>query len=983
MKKFLLGILCAVGVLNAGAANYAVDFNTAVDTSDPAFKVAPGWKHLVSTGSYSSQKVTYTYVADGGEDGSGCLQAGPQSYFDYWDYKDVPLYDLLVSPAVGGTVTLDVKKATPAGTVTFYKVTEAGGQLVRGAEIAWTGDELIELFYTTVTLSNVEPGTMIGIRSDNVLIDNFTASQVDLQLQKALTITSSTPNATGLVDCNSSNQFEVGGKVKFKNTGDLPIESGKETFSLAMMKQDAAGNFVVDKIVGTFPISEGIAVGEESGDIAFTATINESDVEEVDGSKARRYDIVSDICPQSKIFVNVTPVPYRPLPVYSTAKAASLEAGDEIDMGIVTGSGDLVITVTNNGAADMNIKTVATTGAGFSCSPAANLTVAKHDSEEITITLSSDVIGEKTGTVTITADGLDPVTFNLKGNILDPNAWFVDFEDGKIPGNMIAEEGWSTSNKLTIAPNLYYAVGEKTDSPSKLISPLLSVDNGATISFEGARCYDTSFIKVYTSSDRKNWTLVRTLSPEADNDADKLSSEYSGTAWGANTKYVFTTFTLANLPSEPFYLAFEAGNARIDNILGGKVVDVDHDVYVLNIDAPSVGMVNNAVAVTASVKNLLAAAETAGSFTIALMEGNEELATAESVDIEGFQYEDFHFSFTPHQEGEMTLRVVFTAGDYVAESDPFNINVTEELAVDTKQVGDLTDSGTSKTAPVNAYNYKSQSETVYTADLLGLKAGTKITRLVYKGESTRDVTMQLKVWMENTDDATPQSVLLNDGATDGMTAIYDGNYTFNKTSGKTDLLVIDLPEPFEYTGGNVRIVMSHTSSGFSTTTFETDKNVKTQSIIRASDSNLPNSFSASQLPVVYMTTSVDPDILKGTISDKNGKGVANAQVVITSGDVIYQASTDETGAYSMKVVQSSLDYSMTVSADGYKTFTADIQLENPETVKDVILEDDTTSAVENVNVINDGRYYDLNGRLLPARPERGLYIFNGKVYNAI
>ena len=82
-KIFLLGVLSLLAFAT-GAQSYKADFNSTVDTSDPSFKANPGWAHLVSTGGYSYQKVTYTYVADGGVDASGCLQAGDQGYDDWW-----------------------------------------------------------------------------------------------------------------------------------------------------------------------------------------------------------------------------------------------------------------------------------------------------------------------------------------------------------------------------------------------------------------------------------------------------------------------------------------------------------------------------------------------------------------------------------------------------------------------------------------------------------------------------------------------------------------------------------------------------------------------------------------------------------------------------------------------------------------------------------------------------------------------------------
>ena len=159
MRKFLLSsMMVLLAMASSAQGSYTADFNTAIDTSDPAFRVAPGWSHLVSTGSYTSQKVTYTYVATGGIDGSGCLQAGAQSYFDWWENADVALNDLLITPAVSGTVTLQAMKATSGDncSVRFFNMSkDDNGNWVMGTEIAY--DDL------TRKQKKNESGIIIGV----------------------------------------------------------------------------------------------------------------------------------------------------------------------------------------------------------------------------------------------------------------------------------------------------------------------------------------------------------------------------------------------------------------------------------------------------------------------------------------------------------------------------------------------------------------------------------------------------------------------------------------------------------------------------------------------------------------------------------------------------------------------------------------------------------------------------------------------------
>ena len=225
-------MMVLLAMASSAQGSYTADFNTAIDTSDPAFRVAPGWSHLVSTGSYTSQKVTYTYVATGGIDGSGCLQAGAQSYFDWWENADVALNDLLITPAVSGTVTLQAMKATSGDncSVRFFNMSkDDNGNWVMGTEIAYDDPGLLSIDYTEIELTGIAEGTVIGIRAENVYIDDFTATSANVVLQRGLTITSLTPAvAEQNIDCDENNQFEVKATVKVKNTGEVDLNPGDE-----------------------------------------------------------------------------------------------------------------------------------------------------------------------------------------------------------------------------------------------------------------------------------------------------------------------------------------------------------------------------------------------------------------------------------------------------------------------------------------------------------------------------------------------------------------------------------------------------------------------------------------------------------------------------------------------------------------------------------------------------------------------------------
>ncbi|MDE5870196.1 MAG: hypothetical protein K2H18_08170, partial [Muribaculaceae bacterium] len=394
-----------------------------------------------------------TYSTSAGVDGSGCIKSGSQSYFDDDDWEDVPLYDLLVTPAVSGKVSIEVKKPEyGSSSISFYKVSIVDGVLKRGAKITLDEDpELLSIDYTTVELPEISEPTMIGIRADNVYIDNFHADNVELDLTKGLTLSSVVAGqATGKVDCDENNQFTVSATVKVKNTGELDLTPGEEgyTVRLLLMKKDASGNYVVDRVVAQKAVDQTLAVGAESGEIVLSGTLEDSSVTPEEGatSNGHRYDVDECITNTSKILGNYEAVPYQPIPALSDANGKAIEADGEINMGIVKGGDTYTVSLANNGAAPMNVTSVTVTGDLCTLSGENSFNVAKHESKEVELTVSSSVTGEKEGTITFSGEGFEPLTYTLKGNVLDPSLWFVNFEDGKIPDDMIALGEWTADN---------------------------------------------------------------------------------------------------------------------------------------------------------------------------------------------------------------------------------------------------------------------------------------------------------------------------------------------------------------------------------------------------------------------------------------------------------------------------------------------------------------------------------------------------------
>ena len=145
--------------------------------------------------------------------------------------------------------------------------------------------------------------------------------------------------------------------------------------------------------------------------------------------------------------------------------------------------------------------------------------------------------------------------------------------------------------------------------------------------------------------------------------------------------------------------------------------------------------------------------------------------------------------------------------------------------------------------------------------------------------------------------------------------------------------------PFVYTGGNLRIIVQSRSTTYISTNFEMDGNRKNMAIYRSSDSPLDeeDEYRTADLPVVYLHIDKEATSLSGTVT-ANGAPVADAEVKIASGIVEYSGTTDAAGKYTFPVYQDNLEYTMTVTKDGYFEKTETVAFNGESIVKDVALE---------------------------------------------
>ena len=873
-KKFVfLGLLSMLmGHFSTAKADtvapYLQDFNRSLNTDDHAF--APtGWSHYVDAFSYENLNyyVNYFYSSYSGLDYSGCLQINSQTVGDYWGNAKSEVNDMLITPAVTGVASIYVKEnySYSGGTVNpsidFYRMTKnSDGSFEVGEKIEVTLPTLSNSSYVKVELPSQPANTYIGIRGNDVYIDNFEAESAELSLKRGLTVSSASYTGPSFIDADAEGNFTIPFKVRVKNTGDMPLTTDMEGYSISLVNA-THGN----EVLATVPVTEELALDQISEYINISATLNMAQVPDT-----CEYDIVENITNTRYAGPHLYAFPYKPL-VRLTMFDDTKAMGKDTTMVFGIRQGEVVrnMSIRNMGGAPLTVNSISVTP-GFTVDLQAPLTVNPHERQSLKVTMTTDVEGKKNGLLTLTTDGGD-VELPLEGETIPANEWFADFEDGNMPVGMVAPSAYW---RVTYYPqNIKMQCNTRSAEctsvfPSRMITPLLHVNEGEKLSFDVAKIGDDSYLNVYYSTDRTNWTSLCELSAESEDEATRLTDEVFYSAWDGD-KYAFRRFAIAGMPAGDYYLAFEGGHCYVDNIEAFHKVDIAHDAAFAEISCPKKGRVNTPYVGTVKVQNMNDKVEQADKYTVSLYFGDEKVAEAETKDIAVGATEEFSFSYTPTLAGEYNVYAVFSADDFSVTSEAVTVNVKPEDAEADIVVGNKTT--LNRNSPLDLFNCKSQTETIYPAELLGFNAGSKIITLTYRGFCEKNVTTHLTVWMENTSETSLVSPFeIHD--VESMTKVYDGDYTVMKDGTQSftvDLLTLPLDNSFEYTGGNLRIVVQAIASSdqYATAFFEVDGDQTDRAIGRGTDYTLENtSLAARNMPVVTLT--VEPASTNGINNTK-------------------------------------------------------------------------------------------------------------------
>lgn len=897
-------------------------------------EIAPaGWGHLANGVSSSYSDPTYPeyyFRAAEGVGGSGCLQVSSQRIEDPEDYVYRTVYDLLVTPKVSGKVTIKAKLSSSGSSngVRFFKVTYSNGKWVRGEEITpAVNPSLSTSEYKTIELDGLSD-EYVGIRVSEAYVDDFTAESANIEDRRSMKIDDVKANMTSPYNCDEDGSFKLSFTASVSNSGTVDLAPG--SYGVSIVTIDGTDTTALATVNGEKTLKAG-----DADILDVSATINYKDYPSSDGYKFYvRENVTNTISSGTKVVL----VPHHP-----TCDIVDIsypyDPIDSLDFDYTQTMAKQRVRIKNNGGSTLKISSI-DLPQGFTIDEIDSIKAGGDANPYITL-CDSVTPGRKEGLITFHTNAGDS-TLYVSGTTVSKDVWFTNFgseyKDNGIPVNMTA--GSWKSSYFNVKGNAYRANAASTRS--KLITPKLHFASGGKLSYQVGRDYSSDAeLVVYYSADKAggNWTRLDSV--------ESFSNEkYSG----SSSDYRMTEHTVT-LPEGDWYVAFDGKAVCVDNIYGGKLVDIPHDMAIDSKDIPADAVVNNEYTATVALSNHNIKAEGASDYKVKFYVGGNAVAEAQPVDIASGKAATFKFSFTPHAAGTFQAYVKAEWADgYELTTDTTTLTVSQETAGRMLTLGTPTTNGTSS-GPVKDYYKNCETVSNFSASEINLPAGTKIKKVIYRGKnSSFDKALNISLWLNNVADGTelPTDVNAVDrtGAQlyslSGVQLAKGGETSVSPydASKSVDLITFDMTSnPFVYNGGALQISTEEKANGYGTSFgFEADANHASDYTYRYSDNDLSDASWKTDASRVVVTIEVEskPSMLTGTIRDEKGKAVGGLPVTLTSGNVVYADTTDADGKYALTVYQDVKTYKLSVLKSGYVPVEQTVKL-NGDSINDINL----------------------------------------------
>lgn len=955
MNKHITFILSSILIILFGGvvkaqntkevSNYLESFENLDTKAGPNGRdfAPPSWgrilDYLKSTDwEYDDEYVKYSNPSTGGQQGA-FLEVGTQALaIGYSDFKTAK--DMIVTPPMKGKVQFYLiakgRSSYSRASVAIYSCKRVGDKYVAGDTIRTISNDQLSRDEWRQFELELSDFTMIGFRLENIGIDELSAEQARVALMDKLEILYAKLVGSNKACASPQNEATFKVRAVVKNSGNTTLKSGTPNYELRIVN-----NSQHDAVVATHALTQELAPGTVSDtiEVPFTVTVTDEAIR-------NRYDIQEAFLETSRMIDWITVYPYKPEFVL-TMHGQSQEINEPIDLGLVYSADKSVsLRVKNDGGAPMVIRTIDLPD-GFTIGDVAlPLTVAPLSEKNIMLTLSHEAQkGPHNGEITFNIDGIGKKSYSVRGHVIGLTTFYENFETGTAPKGWILEKDWRIqkyNSSLATEESQYYADNSLAFEPCRLITPRIHLAAGERMTFFAGRKSFSSTLTVYYSTDRKEWIEAMAISSSAEVDSCRFSDKKAPDGNAAD--YYLSSFQLPILPEEDYYFAFEGAYCRVDDIFGGQLNEPQYDFFFEGRRIPSEGMVNQELLASIVLYNMTGDTIAPSDYKLSLeLSNGQSVPCTDQVAILPYSKCSAQFNYTPHAVDTLTVVPTFTVNEYVLKGEASRLTVQAERGWHSHTV--VAGEGSTPNAPVRSMDNHSQSESLYTADQLGLQKGQQISQIAYYGKSSNKdpFDQHIVVYIENTTDtklATTENFVARD--TTDMTLVVDTvlRVTVNEDPNAWEpKLVLNLAKPFVYDGASLRVSVRSGSKDGRRISFQASADKNPNVHYRSASTDLSDAtWSDCELPTLYVSVPYDPAVLSGTVTDvSSSQPIEGASITLQSDNVLYQSATDQSGHYSIPVYQTGRTYALSVTAHGYKDYSEQVAIGEQPIDKDLRL----------------------------------------------
>lgn len=318
---------------------------------------------------------------------------------------------------------------------------------------------------------------------------------------------------------------------------------------------------------GTLNITN-VAVTNDPADGTYTTNWSESVATPFDLVITQNYDAEKAGAKTGSVVVTMSDASTFTINLSGTLLAANtptLAVDNTLEFGKLTANDTQTVTVTNSGTGSMTVDIVSD-NALFTVSPAQLTEIGAGASKTFDVTFHYDQVtagnyGVKNANITVTPtyNAGAAIVISASAKAKDPEEWGEDFAGNALP------DGWENENdSYWIFTNGVAKGSYAYSSNYGLITPLLIVEEGASLSFQARATSTYENLVITMSKNGGDWESCKTIS----------YSELPTT---------MTTFTIDGLDAGNYKFRFKNGSFELDNFEGFK----------RNMNDPKMGIYTN------------------------------------------------------------------------------------------------------------------------------------------------------------------------------------------------------------------------------------------------------------------------------------------------------------------------------------------------------------------------------------------------------